>query len=264
MTSLPETARKVREDIIQMISCAGSGHPGGSLSCADILVTLFFSEMDNEADKFILSKGHAAPALYAVMTRAGLIPGDNINDLRKFGSIFQGHPDKAFIPELTLSSGSLGMGLSIGNGIAIAYKRTKPASRVYVLVGDGELQEGNIWEAAMTSARYKLDNLVLIIDNNGLQVDGPTEDVMPVEPIRAKFEAFNWNVMEIDGHDHDEIKTALRTARNTSGGPTAIVARTVKGKGVSFMEGQCGYHAACLNEEQTEQALEGLRECKEN
>jgi transketolase len=265
MVLLDETARKVRADIIEMIGHAGSGHPGGSLSCTDLLVTLFFSELDHEKDRFILSKGHAAPTLYAVMSRAGLIPSEeDLNGLRKFGSIFQGHPDKQFLPQITMSSGSLGMGLSVGNGLAIAYKRTEPASRVYVLVGDGEIQEGQIWEAAMTSTRYGLDNLCLMIDYNGLQVDGFVKDVMPLEPLGAKWEAFNWNVIEINGHSIEEIQAAFKSARKATGKPTVIVANTIKGKGVSYMEDNCGFHAACLSEEQTDKALEDIKECKES
>jgi transketolase len=199
------------------------------------------------------------------MSRAGIIPGDvDLKGLRKFGSVLQGHPDRRFLPQLTMSSGSLGMGLSVGNGLAIAFKRSSPSSRVYVLVGDGEIQEGQIWEAAMTSSRYELDNLCLMVDFNGLQVDGYVRDVMPLEPLAAKWEAFNWNVLEIDGHDLGAIQNAFKTARDTEGRPTAIVAKTTKGRGVSYMEDQCGFHAACLSEEQTEKALEDIKECREN
>lgn len=261
MTSLEGTAANIRADIIKMIRDAGSGHPGGSLSATDIITTLFFDEMDIDNDRFILSKGHAAPALYAALVRRGIVEADTI-DLRKFGSIFQGHPDKRFLPCVTSSSGSLGQGLSIGNGLAIGLRHSGKG-RVYVLVGDGELQEGQIWEAAMTSYRYELDNLCLIIDNNGLQVDGYVKDVMPVEPLKDKWEAFNWNVILVDGHDMGSLQSAFKKAKQAKGIPSVIIAKTIKGKGVSFMEDQCSYHAGCTNEEQTCQALDEIGRCKE-
>ena len=268
---LQSKARNVRKHIIRMLGEAGSGHPGGSLSIADILVTLYFEEMNidpqepkkADRDRFVLSKGHSAPALYATLAERGFFPAEELQQLRETGAMLQGHPDMKHIPGVDMSTGSLGQGLSAANGMALALRLDKSKARVYAIVGDGEIQEGQIWEAAMSAAHYKLDNLVCFIDHNGLQIDGSNEEVMNVNPVADKFRAFGWNVIAINGHDVDAIRAALLVARTVKGQPTAIVAETVKGKGVSFMENQAGWHGKAPNEEQCQQALRELEgECK--
>lgn len=264
-------AGAVRCDIIESVAAAKSGHPGGSLSAADILSVLYFEEMNidpaapdaPDRDRFVLSKGHAAPALYAVLAERGYFPREKLRTLRKFGSILQGHPDMKHIPGVDMSTGSLGQGLSAANGMAIAGKLDKKAYRVYVLCGDGELQEGQIWEAAMSAAHYKLDNLALFVDHNGLQIDGSNDEVMSLGNIAAKFRAFGWNALEINGHDYDEIRRALAEAKKCGGRPTAIVAETVKGRGVSFMENQVGWHGKAPGREQAETAIRELQAAAE-
>lgn len=264
-------AGAVRCDIIESVAAAKSGHPGGSLSAADILSVLYFEEMNinpaapdaPDRDRFVLSKGHAAPALYAVLAERGYFAKEKLRTLRKFGSILQGHPDMKHIPGVDMSTGSLGQGLSAANGMAIAGKLDKKAYRVYVLCGDGELQEGQIWEAAMSAAHYKLDNLALFVDHNGLQIDGSNDEVMSLGNIAAKFRAFGWNALEINGHDYDEIRRALAEAKKCGGRPTAIVAETVKGRGVSFMENQVGWHGKAPGREQAEAAIRELQAAAE-
>jgi len=265
---LTEKARVIRSHIITMLGEAGSGHPGGSLSAADILAVLYFHHMNidparpdwEHRDRFILSKGHAAPVLYAALAEAGFFPVSELKNLRKLGHMLQGHPDSKHTPGVEVSSGSLGQGLAVGNGIALGGKLDKRDYRVFVLMGDGEMQEGMIWEAAMASAHYRLDNLVGIVDHNGLQIDGPIKEVMSPEPLGDKWRAFGWHVMEIDGHDFDAIAEALDEAKKVKGKPSLILAETVKGKGVSFMEGVCDWHGQAPNTEQTEQALAELSE----
>lgn len=264
---LVEVSKNIRMDIIEMLTEAKSGHPGGSLSIADILTTLYFNEMNikvdnprwDDRDRFVLSKGHAAPALYATLAEKGYFSKEELKGLRKINSMLQGHPDMKKTPGVDMSTGSLGQGLSAANGMAIAAKLDNKDYRVYVVIGDGELQEGQIWEAAMSSAHYKLDNLTAFIDSNGLQIDGSNEEVMNVNPIDKKFEAFGWNVKVINGHNFQEIKNALDNAKETKDKPTVIIAKTVKGKGVSFMENQASWHGAAPNEEQKIQALSELK-----
>lgn len=265
--NLQSIASSIRIDVIEMITKAKSGHPGGSLSIADILTVLYFEEMNikvekpkwEDRDRLVLSKGHAAPALYAVLAKKGYFPKEELKTLRKLGSFLQGHPDMKKTPGVDMSTGSLGQGLSAANGIAIAGKLDKKDYRVYTIIGDGELQEGQIWEAAMSSAHYKLDNLTAFVDLNGLQIDGSNEEVMNVSPVDKKFEAFGWNVLTIDGHDFEEIKTALIKAKEVKGKPTVIIAETVKGKGVSFMENQTSWHGTAPNENQKNEALNELK-----
>lgn len=265
-TQFERTAANIRTGIIKAVHNAGSGHPGGSLSAADIVTALYFKEMKIDPkspkmegrDKFILSKGHAAPAQYAALAERGYFPKEDILQLRKLGSAFQGHPNMEKVPGIEMSTGSLGQGFSVAGGMAMAGKLDQSPGRVYVLLGDGEIQEGLVWEAAMSAAHYKLDNLVAILDWNGLQIDGKNEDVMTVTPVDEKFRAFGWNVVVIDGHDFEQIFDAFDNARACKGKPTAIIAKTVKGKGVSFMEGQAGWHGKAPNEEQTQQAIEEL------
>ena len=265
-SELETKAKEVRRLIIRSLNAAGSGHPGGSLSAADIVTSLYFDEMNidpkdpkkKDRDIFILSKGHAGPAQYAALAVKGYFPVDDLMSLRKMGSKFQGHPNMHYVPGIEMSTGSLGQGFSAACGMAMARKMDDSPSRVYTLLGDGELQEGIVWEAAMSAAHYGLDNLVAIVDHNGLQIDGRNDDVMRVEPIADKFEAFGWNVISIDGHDLEQISIAFAKARECKGRPTVIVAETVKGKGVSFMEGQAGWHGKAPDDEQTEQALKEL------
>lgn len=264
--SLKKIANTVRQDIIKMLAESGSGHPGGSLSAVEILTALYFGEMKinpenpkwEDRDRFVLSKGHGAPVLYAVLAERGYFEKKHLMTLRKTGSILQGHPNMNDTPGVDMSTGSLGQGLSVSNGMALAGKLDKKDYRVYVLLGDGELEEGQVWEAAMTSAHYKLDNLTAFVDYNGLQIDGPVSEVMNPNPIGDKFKAFGWNVIEIDGHDFDEIFNAIDEAKNTKNMPTVIVARTVKGKGVSFMENAASWHGTAPSREQAERALEEL------
>ncbi len=259
-------AAKVRIDVIRAIHNAGSGHPGGSLSAADIVTALYFKEMNidpadpkkADRDKFILSKGHAGPVQYAALAERGYYPVSDMMSLRKLGSRFQGHPNMHKVPGIEMSTGSLGQGISVSVGMALANKLDQNPGRVYTLLGDGELQEGLVWEAAMAAAHYKLDNLTAIVDFNGLQIDGKNDDVMTVKPIDEKFAAFGWNVIVIDGHDFDEIFDAFDKARACKGKPTAVIAKTVKGKGVSFMENNPGWHGKAPNAEEARQAVEEL------
>jgi transketolase len=264
---LEDLARQVRIDIIEMLYQAGSGHLGGSLSATDILVALFFGEMRSKADdpcwidrdRFILSKGHGAPAYYAVLARLGYFPREELFTLRQFGSILQGHPDSGCTPGVEIPTGSLGQGLSIANGLALSARLNGYGSRVYVLMGDGEVQEGQIWEAAMTAAHYGLDNLVGILDRNRLQIDGHTAEVMSIEPIADKWRAFGWHTLELDGHDIGQLQEAFRVCKETEGRPSMIIAHTVKGKGVSIFEGQKKYHGVTPTPEEYQQALKELQ-----
>ena len=263
LEQLREQARKIRRDILTMLTEAGSGHPGGSLSAAEILTTLYFKEMRldparpdwPERDRFVLSKGHAAPVLYAALAWRGFFPRQELWTLRKLGSRLQGHPASRYTPGVEVSTGSLGQGIAVANGIALAGRLDGLNYRVYVLLGDGEIEEGLVWEAAMAAAHYKLDNLTAFLDYNGLQIDGPTREVMSSEPVAEKWRAFGWHVLEIDGHDPAAISAALAEARSVRGRPTMVVAHTVKGKGVSFMENQAGWHGAAPTREELEKAM---------
>ena len=265
---LSVTACKVRMGIIEGTHCAKSGHPGGSLSAADILTYLYFAEMnvdpENPAkpdrDRFVLSKGHIAPGLYATLAHRGFFPEEELKTLRKIGSRLQGHPDMKKIPGVDMSSGSLGQGISAACGMAKAAKLTGADYRVYAVLGDGEIQEGEVWEAAMFASHYDLDNLCILVDNNGLQIDGNIEDVMSPYPIDEKFKAFGFHVINIDGHDFDQIEAAYKEARTVKGKSTAIIAKTVKGKGVSFMENKASWHGTAPNDEQYEIAMNELNE----
>lgn len=265
-TQFERTAANIRTGIIKAVHNAGSGHPGGSLSAADLVTALYFKEMNIDPknpkmegrDKFILSKGHAAPAQYAALAERGYFPKEDILQLRKLGSPFQGHPNMKKVPGIEMSTGSLGQGFSVAGGMAMANKLDQNPGRIYVLLGDGELQEGLVWEAAMSAAHYNLDNLTAIVDWNGLQIDGKNEDVMTVTPVDEKFRAFGWNVISIDGHDFAQIFDAFDQARACKGKPTVILAKTHKGKGVSFMEDQAGWHGKAPDEEQTRQVVEEL------
>jgi len=268
--ALKEKARNIRIDILKMLTECGSGHTGGSLSAADIATALYFYKMKHDPkqpkwkdrDNFILSKGHAAPLLYTVLAHAGYFETTELCTLRKLGSRLQGHPDSKYLPGVEISTGSLGQGLSVANGLALAHKLDKGANRVYALLGDGEIQEGQIWEAAMTAAHYKLDNLCAMVDNNGLQIDGPVAKVMGVEPITDKFRAFGWEVLDIDGHYMAQIAAALDKAETIKGKPTMIVCRTVKGKGSAVFEGKVEFHGATPTKEQCATALNDLAVCK--
>jgi len=259
-------ARQIRRDIIKMLGQAGSGHTGGSLSASDIIACLYFWEMNldpanpnwGERDRFVLSKGHAAPVLYAALAEKGFFPRDYLNSLRKLGSPLQGHPDMRKLPGVEASTGSLGQGISWAVGMALAGKMDQKSYRVYALLGDGEIEEGMVWEASMAAAHYKLDNLMAFIDFNGLQIDGKLEEVMSPLPIPDKFRAFGWHVLEIDGHDHQQIMQALNTARTIQGKPTAVIAHTIKGKGCSFMENRVEWHGVAPNPEEVEKALAEL------
>ena len=264
---LKEIALNVRRDIITMLTEAGSGHPGGSLSAVELMVALYFNDMkfsakdplDPSRDYFILSKGHVCPVLYAVLAQLHCIEPGELCTLRKPGTRLQGHPAKdKNLPGIEVSTGSLGYGLSIGVGAALGHKRENKPNRVYVLMGDGEQQEGSVWEAAMSASHFKLDNLCGIVDLNGLQIDGKVKDVMGIEPIAEKYRAFGWNTVEIDGHDFKAVSGAYAAARKAKGKPTAIIARTVKGKGVSFMENNAEWHGKVPNKEQMALALKEL------
>ena len=263
-----EYAAAMRREIIRMLAAAGSGHPGGSLSATDIMAVLFNEELridpkdprDPDRDRFVLSKGHAAPALYAALALKGYLPVEQLTDLRKLGSPLQGHPDANKLPGVDVSTGSLGQGLSQACGMAIAGKLDNKDYRVYAVCGDGEQQEGQIWEAAMLAAHYKLDNLTAFVDHNHLQIDGDIEKVLSPEPLADKWRAFGWHVIEIDGHDLAAIRAAIAEAKTVKGQPTMIVAETVKGKGVSFMENQASWHGSAPNAEQAAQALRELGE----
>lgn len=266
VTELKEKAKELRKEILKMLTEAQSGHTGGSLSAADIVTALYFHKMRHnpkdpkwrERDRFILSKGHAAPLLYAALALSGYFSKTLMKTLRKLGSPLQGHPCSRTLPGVEISTGSLGQGLSIANGIAAGVKLDGLRSRVYCLLGDGEIQEGQVWEAAMTAAHYRLDNLCAFIDNNGLQIDGHCCDVMYIEPIVKKWEAFGWNVFDIDGHDMAAIVSALDRAETVKNRPTMIVARTVKGKGISFFEGKVQYHGVAPTPEELKKALKEL------
>lgn len=263
---LKEQAKEIRKDIVTMIGQAKSGHPGGSLSATEIVTYLYFEELRidptnpkwDDRDRFILSKGHAAPVLYAALARRGFFPTEELSTLRKIGSHLQGHPDMKKVPGVDMSTGSLGTGFSAATGIAMACKLDKKENYVYTLLGDGEIQEGQVWEAAMSAAHYKLDNLIAFLDNNGLQIDGNIDDVLSPNPIDAKFAAFGWHVLVIDGHDFKQIADAVAAAKAEKGRPTMIVAKTVKGKGVSYMENQAGWHGSAPNEGQVAQAMAEL------
>ena len=266
LTRLSETARRIREGILTGVYHAGSGHPGGSLSIADVLAYLYFEEMRvdpknpkwEDRDRFVLSKGHAAPALYAALAARGFFPEEELASLRKIDSRLQGHPDMKGIPGVDMSTGSLGLGISTACGMALMGKYHKKDYRVYAIIGDGESEEGQVWEAAMFAAHYHLDNLALLVDWNGLQIDGAVADVMDPTPHDEKFRAFGWNVVTCDAHDFEQIKRAYAAARAMKGKPTAIIAKSVKGKGVSYMENQCGWHGQAPKEEQYRQAMREL------
>ena len=263
---LMKTANEVRKSVIRAVHSAKSGHPGGSLSAADIYTYLFFEELNidpenpkkADRDRFVLSKGHTAPGYYATLAHRGFFPVEDLTTLRKVGSYLQGHPDMKHIPGVDMSSGSLGQGISAAVGMAISAKLSGDDYRVYTLLGDGEIQEGQVWEAAMLAAHRKLDNFVAIVDNNNLQIDGEISEVNSPYPIDKKFEAFNFHVINVDGHDFDALAAAFKEARETKGQPTAIIAKTVKGKGVSFMENKASWHGAAPNDEQFAVAMEDL------
>lgn len=259
-------ANTLRIDIIKMLEKSKSGHPGGSLSACEILTALYFKEMNidptnpkkDDRDRFVLSKGHGAPVLYAALAEKGYFPKEELSSLRKIDSMLQGHPDMKGTPGVDMTTGSLGQGLSAANGMALASKLDNKGYRVYALLGDGEVQEGIIWEAAMFAAHYKLDNLTVFIDHNGLQIDGRNKDVMNIEPIDEKFKAFGWHTISIDGHDFQEIFNAIDEAKKVEGKPTIIIAKTIKGKGVSFMENQVGWHGNAPSKEEAEKAIKEL------
>ncbi|MBC5689249.1 transketolase [Mediterraneibacter sp. NSJ-55] len=268
---LMKTANEVRKGIVTAVHSAKAGHPGGSLSAADIFTYLYFEEMNVDAkdpknpdrDRFVLSKGHTAPGLYSVLAQKGYFPIEDLKTLRHTGSYLQGHPDMKHIPGVDMTSGSLGQGISAAVGMAVAGKLQGKDYRVYTLLGDGEIQEGQVWEASMLAGHKKLDNLVVIVDNNNLQIDGAITEVNSPYPIDKKFEAFNFHVINIDGNDFEQIETALKEARTVKGRPTAIIAKTLKGKGVSFMENQVGWHGKAPNDEEYEIAMKDLEKVGE-
>ena len=268
---LKKHANDIRKGIVTAVHSAKSGHPGGSLSAADIMTYLYFEEMNinpeepdmTNRDRFVLSKGHVAPALYSTLAHRGYFPVEDLTTLRKVGSYLQGHPDMKGTPGVDMSSGSLGQGISVAAGMALSAKLSGDSYRVYTLLGDGEIQEGQVWEAAMFAGFRKLDNLVVIIDNNNLQIDGQVDEVCSPYPIDEKFKAFNFHVINIDAHDFTQIKAAFDEARNISGQPTAIIARSVKGRGVSFMENQAKWHGSAPNDEQFEEAMKDLEKAGE-
>jgi len=264
--ALTEKARQLRVDIVKTLHHSRSGHTGGSLSAIDMITALYFHKMRHrpadpswpDRDRFVLSKGHAAPAQYVALAEAGYFPKEDLMMLRRLGSHLQGHPDSKGTPGVEVCTGSLGQGLSMANGMALALRLDGRASRVYAVLGDGELQEGQVWEAAMAAPHYRLDNLCALIDCNGLQIDGEVAKVMNVAPVADKFRAFGWNVLEIDGHDMAAVVQALDQAETCKGAPTVIVARTVKGKGVSFFENKASYHGVTPSDEELPRALECL------
>ncbi len=268
---LMKIANEVRKGIVTSVHSAKAGHPGGSLSAADIYTYLYFEEMNvdpkdpkkADRDRFVLSKGHTAPGYYATLAHRGFFPVEDLVTLRHMGSYLQGHPCMQHVPGVDMSSGSLGQGISCAVGMAISAKLSNDDYRVYTLLGDGEIQEGQVWEAAMLAGHRKLDNLVVIVDNNGLQIDGNIADVCNPYPIDEKFAAFNFHVINIDGHDFDQIAAALKEARETKGQPTAIIAKTIKGKNVSFMENQASWHGVAPNDEQYAQAMADLEKVGE-
>lgn len=267
MAFLEETVRGIRKDIVKMIGKAASGHPGGSLSSAEILTLLYFEQMNvdennpqkEDRDRFVLSKGHAAPVLYATLAAKGFFPRAELENLRQLGSILQGHPDMNKVPGIDMSTGSLGQGISVAAGMALAGKMDNKSHKIYALLGDGELQEGLVWEAAMAASHYQLNNLIAFVDNNNLQIDGAICEVMSPFPIDAKFEAFGWNVITVeDGHSFDELRTAIEVAKKSEDKPTVIICKTVKGKCVSFMENNAGWHGKGPNADEVKQALAEL------
>ena len=269
---LQKTANEVRKGIVTAVHSAKAGHPGGSLSAADLFTYLYFEEMNidpkepkkAERDRFVLSKGHTAPGLYATLANRGYFPVEDLKTLRHIGSYLQGHPDMKHIPGVDMSSGSLGQGISAAVGMALAGKMDNADYRVYTLLGDGEIQEGQVWEASMFAGHRKLDNLVVIVDNNGLQIDGTIEDVCSPYPIDKKFEAFNFHVINVeDGNDFDQLAAAFKEAKETKGMPTAIIMKTVKGKGVSYMENNAGWHGKAPNDEEYEIAMADLEKVGE-
>lgn len=263
---LKAKALRIRRNIVNMIYLASSGHPGGALSITDILTALYFTEMnidplnpkDENRDRFVLSKGHASAALYATLAERGFIKNEDLLGFRKIDSNLQGHPDMNKIPGVDMTTGSLGQGLSAANGMALAGKLDNKSYRVYCVLGDGEIEEGQVWEAAMTASHYKLDNLCVIVDNNNLQIDGTVDKVMSPYPIVDKFESFGFNVIQIDGHDYKQIIEAFENAKKVTGKPTAIIAKTIKGKGVSYMENQASWHGKAPNEQELAQAMQDL------
>jgi len=265
---LEQKANLIRRHVLRMTFAAGSGHPGGSLSSADILSALYFKILNHRPyqpdwegrDRFVLSKGHAAPAYYAALAESGYFPVSELLTLRKLGSRLQGHPSRGKTPGVEMSTGSLGQGLSVANGMALAAKLDGEHYRVYCLCGDGEIESGQIWEAAMFGAHYKIDNITVFIDRNGLQIDGPTEFVMSIEPLAKKWASFGWHVIEIDGHDMRQIWNACEEAKTIKGKPTVIIAHTIKGKGVSFMENSVSFHGKAPNEEELRRGLRELGE----
>ena len=269
---LQKKANEVRKGIVTAVHSAKAGHPGGSLSAADIYTYLYFEEMNidptepkmEDRDRFVLSKGHTAPGLYSVLAQRGYFPVEDLKTLRKLGSYLQGHPDMKHIPGVDMSSGSLGQGVSAAVGMALGAKLRGKGYRVYTLLGDGEIQEGQVWEAAMFAGHRKLDNLVVIVDNNGLQIDGRIDDVCSPYPIDKKFEAFNFHVINVAAHDFDDLRRAFKEARETKGMPTAIIAHSLKGKGVSFMEGQASWHGTAPNDEQYAVAMADLERIGES
>ncbi|NOZ68626.1 MAG: transketolase [Deferribacteres bacterium] len=268
INELKKIAKNVRINILHMLTLAGSGHTGGSLSAVDVAVAIYFSRMKfnpadpswEERDRFVLSKGHAAPLIYAIMAEAGYFREDTIKTLRKTGSPLQGHPCSAMLPGIEISTGSLGQGLSVANGMALGLRLDGNPARVYCIMGDGEVQEGQVWEAAMTAAHYKIDNICAVVDNNGLQIDGPVEKVMGIEPLHEKWAAFGWHVMDIDGHNMQEIIDALDEAETVKGKPSIIIARTTKGKGVSFFENKVEYHGVAPTQEEFDRAVKEIHD----
>ncbi len=264
--NLKKTANNIRKGIIEEVYAGQSGHPGGALSCADILTVLYFNQMnidpnkkdDPNRDRFVLSKGHASAALYATLAERGFFSKEELKSFRKLGSMLQGHPDMKHIPGVDMSSGSLGQGLSAANGMALSSKMDERGFRVYCLVGDGEIEEGQFWEAAMSSSHYKLDNLCVIVDNNKLQIDGPVSEVMNVYPLKEKLQSFGFKVFEVDGNNIDELISVFQKTKTVKEKPSAIIANTIKGKGVSFMENQVGWHGKAPNEEQYNEAMKEL------
>jgi transketolase len=267
LEEVQEIAKRIRREIVVMIGAAGSGHPGGSLSAVEVVVELFFNRMRidphnpswPDRDRFILSKGHAAPVLYAAMAEAGYTPIDQLNTLRKMGSIYQGHPDVRFIPALDASTGSLGEGLSLGLGMALAARLDGRPYRTYVMLGDGEIQEGQVWEAAMAGAFHKVDNIVAIVDYNGIQLDGFVKDIMDVAPLADKWRAFGWHTIELNGNDAAAVRQAFDEAEATKGKPTCLVSHSIKGKGVSFMENNPKFHGVAPTPDEVQKALQELQ-----
>ena len=262
LTQLKLTAAKARLLAVEMVHDAASGHPGGSLSCLDVLADLYFSQMhvdpknphDPDRDRFVMSKGHCSPALYPILALRGFFPVENLKMFRRIDGHMSGHVEMHYNPGVDMSTGSLGQGISVAVGMALAGKQSKKDFRVYSILGDGEIAEGQVWEAAMAANKFHLDNLCAVVDLNGLQIDGTTDEVMPTAPVDQKFEAFGWHVIKIDGHDFDQIEAAFEAAKATKGQPTVILAKTIKGKGVSFMENQAGWHGKAPNDEQFAQA----------